>query len=319
MERLFCKGYTWGFLARKGDYVSKEAEYSMKRLKDDGCEWICLAVVAYQDTFASTEIKYIFGQTPSDMEIMYAIRLAKSMGLKVCLKPMVNCRDNVWRAKINFPQEQGYWDRWFKSYFGYMLHYAELAEAEKCEMLCTGCEMTGMDMQEKFCRELIKQVRNKYNGIIMHNVNHEQEYTAKWLDCVDVVGISGYYPLTTDDDLSKEKMISSWQRVKKLLSEVSLHYSKPVMFAEIGMRNEQGCSKYPWDFKMPRVEDAQGEQADFYESVMEVFWDEPWFAGFFWWDWRAKLPSGERLAQDRDFGIYGKQAENVLRDWYLNK
>jgi len=316
MDRLFCKGYTWGFFARKGDYTSPEAEFSMKRLKEDGCDWICIAVCAFQDTFSSTEIKHIYGRMPSDMEVIYAIRMAKSLGLKVCLKPMVNCLDHVWRARINFPHEGGYWEKWFKSYFAFMLYYAEIAQAEGCEMLCTGCEMTGMDMQEKFCRELISEVRKVYSGIIMHNVNHGQEYTAKWLDCVDVVGISGYYPVTTDDDMSREKMISSWKRVCEKLKDVSEFYKKPVMFAEIGMRNEKGCSKYPWDFKMPYVEDAQQEQADFYDSVMEVFWDEPWFAGFFWWDWKAVLPQGERLAQNRDFGVYGKLAEETLKKWY---
>lgn len=317
MQRLFCKGYTWGFYARKGDYTTPEAEFSMKRLKADGADWVCIAVCAFQDTFASTEIKHIYGRMPSDMEVIHAIRMAKSLGLKVCLKPMVNCLDQVWRARIGFPQEGGYWEKWFRSYFSFMLYYAEIAQAEGCEMLCTGCEMTCMDMQEKFCRQLIEEVRKVYTGIVMHNVNHGQEYTAKWLDCVDVVGISGYYPVTTADDLSKEKMISSWKKVKDKLKEVSEYYKKPVMFAEIGVRNEKGCSRYPWDFKMPYVEDAQQEQADFYDSVMEVFWDEPWFSGFFWWDWKAVLPQGEFIERNRDFGVYGKLAENVLKKWYL--
>lgn len=319
MERLFCKGYTWGAFARKGDYATPEAEYSLKRLREDGCEWICLAVCAYQDTYYSTEIKHVYGMMPSDNEVIHAIRLAKSLGMKVCLKPMVNCRDGVWRARINFPQEGGYWEKWFRSYSNYILYYAEIAQAEGCEMLCTGCEMTGMDMQEGYCRKLIEEVRKVYHGTIMHNVNHGQEYTAKWLDCVDVVGISGYYSLTTDEDLSKEKMISSWEKVREKLAKVSEHYNKPVMFAEIGMRNEKGCSKYPYDFSKPNIEESQQEQADFYDSAMRVFWDVPWFSGFFWWDWKAKLPQGEKLKNNRDFGVYGKLAENVLKDWYLNK
>lgn len=104
----------------------------------------------------------LFGFTQTDEDIIHAINMAKSMNLKVCLKPVVNCMDKNWRARINFPPDnKKYWDKWFESYNNFMIHYAKIAERTACEMLCTGCEMEGMDKQTERCRKLIKTVQKK--------------------------------------------------------------------------------------------------------------------------------------------------------------
>ena len=317
MDRLFCKGYTWGWCARKGDFQSQEGIYSMERLHSNGLNWICITVNAYQETFASTEIFPLFGVTQTDEDVIFAINKAKSLGMKVCLKPVVNCLDRAWRAKINFPSETNYWEKWFKSYNAFMLYYAEIAEKTNCEMLCTGCEMDGMDTQANYCIDLINNVRKIYSGIVMHNINHGDELKYTWLSEVDLIGVSGYYRVSTPTDHSKEQMMSVWNEKKKVLFRAHKKYGKPIMFAEIGVRNEQGCTEYPWDFhNRPERPIDEDEQARFYDSVMECFWDEPWFSGFFWWDWRAKLPAEDKANQDRDFGIYKKKAEKVLKEWY---
>ena len=38
--------------------------------------------------------------------------------------------------------------------------------------------------------------------------------------------------------------------------------------------------------------------------------------GWCWWEWPAHLYNKEDAANDREFCIYGKQAEGVLREWY---
>lgn len=318
MERLFCKGYTWGWCAKRGDFQSPEGVYSMERLHSNGLDWICITVNAYQETFASTRIFPLFQLTQSDDDVIFAIKKAKSLGMRVCLKPVVNCLDRAWRAKINFPDEEThYWDDWFRSYTNFMTYYAEMAEKTGCEMLCTGCEMAGMDSQAERCVELIKKVRKIYGGIIMHNINHGDELKFPWLSAVDVIGISGYYRVSTPDDHSSEQMLKVWNEKKAVMEAAHKLYNRPIMFAEIGVRNEQGCTEYPWDFhNRPEKPIDEDEQARFYETALETFWDVPWFSGFFWWDWRAKLPSPESANKDRDFGIYMKKAESVLKKWY---
>ncbi len=321
-ERLFCKGYTWGFFSGPGEMMTEAAEHSMKRLAENGLDWICIPVNAWQETFYSTRVFSLYGRTQTDAEIRHAISMAKSLGLKVCLKPMVNCLDHAWRARIDFPAEEycEYWERWFASYRNFMCYYARMAEETGCEMLCTGCEMAGMDKQTAYCRDMIAAVRDCYHGILMHNINHGDELAFPWLDSVDVIGISGYYPVTTPGDRSPEQMRKSWQGVRERLAACHEKYQKPVMFAEIGVRNEQGCTAYPWDFKnRPELPTDEQEQADFYETAMEATWELPWFAGYFWWDWKAVLPPESEAKNNRDFTVYGKLAEQTLRRWYTGQ
>ena len=318
-KELFCKGYTWGFFSREGELLTEAAEISMKRLASNGLDWICIPVNAWQETFASTTVFSMYGLTQTDEEIIHVVKMAKSFGLKVCLKPMVNCLDRSWRARIDFPNEEycDYWEKWFRSYNNFMLHYAKLAEKLGCEMLCTGCEMAGMDKQSSYCLDMISKVREVYSGIIMHNINHGDEFRFDWLSAVDVIGISAYYPVTDSEHKGIETMRLRWAEVVKRLEKCHEHYGKPLMFAEIGVRNEEGCTAYPWDFKdRPDKKLDEQEQSDFYESAMEATWDIPWFCGYFWWDWKAVIPTEDKAKENRDFTVYGKLAEKTLKKWY---
>ena len=318
MDRLFCKGYTWGWCSRSGDYQKKAARKSMERLASNGLDWICITVNVFQETFYSTRIFPLYGFTQTDEDVIHAITMAKEMGLKVCLKPVVDCLDRNWRARINFPIDNPkYWDDWFKSYTHYITHYAKIAERTGCEMFCTGCEMEGMDKQTERCKKMIKAVRRCYHGLIMHNVNHGDETKSSWLTDVDVVGISAYYTVSTPEDRSLDMMKKLWLTKLDILEAAHKLYNKPIMFAEIGVRNERGCTMYPYDFRhRPDVPMDEDEQADFYESAMWATWDKPWFAGYFWWDWKAIIPPEEKAHENRDFTVYGKKAEKVLRKWY---
>lgn len=319
-ERLFCKGYTWGFFSGSGAFQTPEAERSMELLAANGLDWICIPVNCFQETYYSLNVVSLFGRTQTDDDVIFAIKKAKSLGLKVCLKPMVDCLDRAWRARIDFPPENPtYWERWFASYTRFMLHYAAIAEKTGCEMLCTGCEMAGMDSQTDYCLNLIAEVRKVYSGLVMHNVNHGDEMRFPWLSAVDVIGVSAYYPCTSPDDRSLERMKSVWNEKAKMIERAHEYYGKPIMFAEIGVRNERGCTQYPWDFKhRPDTPLDEQEQADFYEAAISTTYDKEWFAGYFWWDWKAILPPIEKARENRDFTCYGKKAEQVLKKWYTS-
>ena len=47
-------------------------------------------------------------------------------------------------------------------------------------------------------------------------------------------------------------------------------------------------------------------------SCMEVFKDDPYFAGVFWWDWPTFLPK----KHGADFYIIDKKAEDYLQQFY---
>lgn len=318
MNRLFCKGFTWGFMARTGEFQTKEAEQSMERLAADGCDWICIPVNCWQEHYYSRHIFSLFGRTQSDADIRTAVEKAHSLGMKVCFKPMIDCLDSAWRAHIDFPEQiPEAWDEWFSSFDDFILYYSDMAEALSCEMLCFACEMNGMYRQGGHCRETVKKIREVYHGPLMIDLNHGDEFEPDWLDCVDILGISAYYPVTDGNNCSYETQAEGWKPWVDHITRLHEKWDKPVLFAEVGVRSERGCTADPanFDYKYDEPVDEK-EQADFYRTCMEATKDLPFFSGYFWWDWKAVLPPLETMHEDLDFAIYGKEAEKVLKEAY---
>src|SRR4051794_24734239 len=101
-ESGFVAGMTWGWVGTRGTWSTPEAEQSMNAMADLNVNWVTIAFQAVQSTAHTTDIDFTSEQTVSDEEVRWAIRKATSLGLKVCLKPVINCADGTWRAFIGF-------------------------------------------------------------------------------------------------------------------------------------------------------------------------------------------------------------------------
>ncbi|MFC3341492.1 glycosyl hydrolase family 53 [Paenibacillus abyssi] len=323
MERLFIRGMTWGWGSKRGDYRTEAAADSMRRLKETGSEWIALSFWTWQETVHSTQIPFDYGYTVTDRDIEAAVREARQNGLKICLKPVVNSHDGIWRAHIGFPEEESggpsYWDRWFESYTNFLVHYAELAEELGCEMFCVGCEMLKTESQTARWTNTIARVREVYSGPLIYNANHGKEEGVAWFDQVDVIGTSAYYPVGSVPGDTEENMIAKWLPVREKMERLHRKFNKPVVFMEIGCRSAHGCATMPWDYMHRGLPYDEEEQANFYSSVLKVFWDQPWFGGFFWWDWSVNLYPLSEAKTNRGFDIYGKRAGEILTEWYTSR
>ena len=315
---MFIKGFTYGFDGRRGAYQSPEAALSMERLAALGGDWAALAFTVLQDSFSSTLIRPDYRYTVTDKDVITAVNKLHDLGLKVCMKPMVNCADGVWRANIAFPEreigDKDYWKEWFSSYTAFLCHYAEIAEEFGCEMFCVGCEMLGTEHKEELWRNAISEVRKIYSGPLVYNTNHGKEFGVKWWDAVDYIGTSAYFGVGKVPGDTAENMCSEWKRECSRLAELSeANGGKQIIFMEIGCRSAKGCAMMPYDFSHREFPYDEDEQANFYESCFRATWDLPWFAGYFWWDWYTKIPQRD---PEMGFSIVGKKAEQVVREWY---
>ncbi len=321
------KGYTYGFDSRKGMFKDPRSLESMTRMTQMGTNWVALAFTVLQDKFSSTKFGFDFRFNSPDREIELAIDNLHNLGNKVCLKPMVNCADGVWRAHISFPdkefpiipgkpQPKSYWDEWFSCYSAFMLHYAEIAEYKGCEMLCIGCEMLGTEQRVVEWRKLIADIRAIYSGKLVYNTNHGCEDGIEWFDALDYIGTSAYYRIPRADDSTVDDMVKLWDKPKEKIKAVCEKFGKKIIFMEIGCRSARGCADMPWDFTHPDLPHDEDEQAMFFESALKAMSNEPYFAGFFWWDWNTFLLPDDKIATDRGFGIYGKKTERLLTDFY---
>lgn len=305
----YVNGMTWGWTGIRGTWSGPEAEFSMERMAEMNVNWTALALSAVQATPQSTEIPFREEPTVTDDEVRWAIRKAKQLGLKVCLKPVVNVGNGTWRAHISFFDEEvpgePSWAEWFRSYGEFIRHYAVIAEEEGCEMLCIGCEMVQADKREAEWRSLIADVRSVYGGLITYNCDKYQEDRLTWWDAVDIISSSGYYP------------IDQWEAQLDRIEDTVKKWNKPFFFMEAGCPSREGSAARPNDWSLPGGP-SEAEQERYYEAMFAACAQRDWMQGYMLWDWPARLYDAQEASENDDYCMYGKRAAGTVQRFYAS-
>lgn len=301
-------GITFGFMSQRGDWQDPMSRESLRMMKEElAASHVILPITVTQAHPQSTKIDWQSDNVLIDAEVKGMIAYAQGIGLKVILKPMVNVADGTWRAHINFfdydvPCEPT-WSQWFDSYREYLNHYAKLAEETGCVMLVIGCELVNSDRREAQWREIISQIRQHYNGLLTYNCDKYQENNLTWWDAVDVISSSGYYP------------IDKWEQELDRIEQVVNHYQKPFFFCEVGCPSREGSQYLPNDWSFSG-EVSMIAQSRWFEKMFTACDKRNWIQGFGIWDWKARLYSREMALKDDDYGVYGKPAAAIIREFY---
>lgn len=296
-------GMTWGWVGTRGTWATAAASTSMALMAAHNVTWTAIAYAAEQSHIFSTEIPFEQAPTVTDDEIVWAIRNAHGLGMKVVLKPVVNVADGTWRAHIGFFDEdvpnEPTWAEWFASYERYLLHAARIAEAEGCEMLCIGCETVRADAREAQWRDLIAKVRTAYTGVITYNCDKYQEDRVGWWDAVDVISSSGYYP------------IDQWAAQLDRIEQVVAASGRPFMFMEAGCPSREGSPALPNDWGLAGAPSGSA-QRDYYAAMFDACRARPWVRGLMLWDWPAQLYAPADAAANDDYCPYAKPAGALM-------
>jgi len=305
----FNKGvvYTSWSGAELGSIVS---DLTLVYLKKLGVRHVAIMVPTYQERANSTKIvthDFMDGDTPTDKALTHAIKTCRSLGLKVTLKPHVDCLDGTFRGDI-IPSVP-----WFDSYKKMIMRYARLAEAEKAEMFAVGTELesTTYERWGSNWRDIILAVKDVYKGRLIYSANWTEYEDVPFWDLMDFVGIDAYFPLTDSLNPTGVELQVAWSAVAdsigNWLTEKGL--AKGVIFTELGYASSDGTNKQPWA-TLSNPED-QKEQADCLDAALSVLSKRPWFKGMYLWQY---------FPQDRwsplGFPVKGKLAEDVLKKWY---
>lgn len=301
------KGFTFRLVPSKlQTFAGEETKKSLRLLKDStATDTAVIAIIALQDTAHSEDIDFTGAHMPKDEELIEIINYCKELGLNVILKPMVNCKNGVWRAHINFFDKEvpcePKWSNWFRSYYEYQLHYAKIAEKTDCKMLIIGCELVQTERKEEYWRGLIEKIRNVYTGLLTYNTDKYQEEMVKWWDELDVISSSGYYP------------INQWEENLDRIEKVVKYYDKPFFFAECGCPSRTGSSLIPNDWTHEGSLNLE-EQSKYYKTMFEVCRKREWVGGFVCWDWVSNLMEEEPI--NDGYSVYKKPAANVIKHYY---
>ncbi|MDE6364142.1 MAG: 1,4-beta-xylanase [Lachnospiraceae bacterium] len=308
MQFTNIRGITFAPFAPAGSLTRDGARQSLRLMKErTDADFIILVPGGLQDTPQSEKISYTSEYTMTDDELKQFIDFALSIGLRVALKPTVNCRNGTWRAHINFFDEdvpcEPKWGNWFDSYMEFQNHYAGIAQESGCEMHIAGCEMVMAERRSAEWRRTIAEIRSVFKGLVSYNTDKYQEHNVTWWDCVDVISSSGYYP------------IGDWERQLDRIEAVVVKYQKPFFFAEAGCMSVAGSQHVPNDWTVQGAADLTG-QAAWYQEMFRACSRRDWVRGFALWSWTDRLYDASDAAKRRDYELYAKPAEKIVQENY---
>ena len=302
----FLNAYTFGFCEKRGFTQGSAWKESLRLMaRSTGCNAVILPVCAWQDHTYSVKMDTDHPDVMSAEDVKNVCDFSRELGLRVVLKAMVNCRDGYWRAYIRFfdqevPVEPG-WTEWFHAWTAHVLNVARMAEENRADLFCIGCEMVGTDHRETEWRALIREVRKVYRGPITYNCDKYQEDHISWWDAVDIISSSGYYPI---NDLPGQ-----FSRIRRAAEKAG----KPFVFMECGCPSRGGSEHRPNDWRFGTGTSTEAQRA-WYRAFIDEIRKNPFVRGTGWWDWPAGRLYPEYAGEDDNgYCTFGKPANQLIK------
>jgi hypothetical protein len=235
---------------------------------------------------------------------------ARSLGLRVALKPHVNINDGTWRGLIT-PTDPS---AWWASYNAMIDHYADLARQGGASLLVVGTELKSMSPDTARWRDLIAGVRSRFQGQLTYAASSKEFDHVNFWDALDYIGVDAYFALTNKIGDTTSNLVwhwTSWGWKSQLVNE-SFSWGKPVLFTEIGYRSTPDTALHPGFHGNSGDADFAAQQRA-YEAFYQAFQNEGWFAGVYWWRWSAEL--GKPQGWEEDYPPLDKPAEQTMKFW----
>lgn len=329
------RGVTFGFYARNGVLGSDWARREVDHMAELNVGHVVLTPTVMQENSHTTRQYRDFEVTPNDYELYQIIEYMKSKGIEVTLRPMLETQDGSGRLQVWFQPDReripgrasDHWKRWFDSMILRSRHYAKIAADTGCARYGLDSELDRTIQQADGWKACIAAVREVFSGTVtschtthcglidwekqMENPNH-------WWRDLDELQMSCYEVGADAPGWSVEQMIEKLKPGRDRFRKIAEAYGKPISFGECGCTCSYGGAMSPSGWKGEGGYSPM-EQANYLEAVLSVFWDEPWWAGVYWWKWdeqNVRPAFSSDPAGDKGFTVYGKPAGEVMKQWF---
>lgn len=305
----FVRGVALGLFAREADYPYGAA---LREIRALGASHVLFVAHWWQQDVRATRIAADPAKTIPDARLAALMAEARAVGLKVFLMPMLGLarkRPMEWRGVIR-PRDGAAWRR---SYRRFLLHYARLAAASGADVLSVGSELSSVDRDRRFWRDLIGRVRRVFRGQLTYSANWDRYPSVRFWDLLDYVGIAAYFEVGRGlEALTEDAIVARWKGVRAELADLRARLRRriPVLFTEIGYPARRGGCAFPWNGSLATPVDP-AEQRLCYRAALRAWKGDPLLGGVFFWIWWG--PGGPR---DGGYTPRGKPALRVVEEWF---
>jgi len=300
---------------------------AINQIAELGFNSIEIVTPAFQIDGQSHQIKIESGPNrgPKRRQLLAVLHHARQLGLTTTLMPQVlftRPRGNEWRGKIN-PHR---WQPWWNSYRNMIDYFLDIANEASVDTFCIGSELLSTERQIQQWQALIVHIRQQFKGRLTYSTNWDHYNIPAFWRNLDMIGVSGYWNLCqgaehnppTTDDLTRR-----WHEIRKKLLDFATSQERPILFTEIGYPSLPWALTDPWNYVHDdHVRADVDAQATGYASFL-VAWDDllstrpnsDRVAGVYFYAWDPYHRGGDR---DTGYGVRGKPAFNLLKQWLTN-
>jgi hypothetical protein len=275
-----------------------------------GATHVALVVSWAQPDIRSNRIARKPGVTASDRLLRRALRRARARGLATIVFPILTVdrtRTGEWRGTVA-PRSPAVW---WRSYERFILHYAAIAAAEKAEVMLVGSELGSTEGWRERWNHLIGQVKRRFDGPVAYSANWDHYHRVSFWRRLDILGVTGYFELTSDRDASVADLTRAWARQRdRLVAFAATRPGVELWLSEVGYVSRDGAATRPWDYHLATRIDLE-EQRRCYRALRAAWSGVAALRGVVIWNWY-----GAGGAADGGYTPKGKPAERVLRDWW---
>lgn len=283
---------------------------SLKRVKAAGAEWVALVPYAFCDA-ATGEIifdhpRQWWGEKPEG--IKKSILMAKSIGLKIMLKPHLWVGGQGWAGDLTFTNDS-LWTNFESDYTDYLMNYVHIADSLQVEILCVGTEIRkSTEARPEFWQKLIPIIRKEYSGKLTYAANWDEYENVSFWEELDFIGIDAYFPLSEAKNPTLQELKKGWQTPVKQMKQLSQQINKPVLFTEYGYESIDYPAKGHWNLAKDSLEVNFSAQKVAFEAIYDVLHDESWWIGGFIWKWHLT----QNGLQERTIKAYTPQNKPAM-------
>jgi hypothetical protein len=279
---------------------------------------------AFQLNGASTKIALEVGpgKSPRREDLTAVLNYARKKGLKTVLMPIVlfkSPRGNEWRGKI----QPEHWEPWWASYREIMDYFTDIANETGVSVLSVGSELLSTEKQGDQWGAEIAHIRSRFSGKLSYSTNWDHYHVPVFWKSLDMIGINGYWDLTT---MSKKtppeeaELVDRWKEIRDQVMTFGKSEDRPVMLTEIGYPSLPWGLKDPWNYVNGSDTKSTPEtQEEGYRAFL-VAWsdligakpDPKQLTGVFFYKWD---PYGDGSSSDTGYGVKGKPVYELIKKW----
>lgn len=302
---------------QKSDFSIREKQ-SIDKLVNDGYSSININIGYLQDDQVSSNIdpEPLF----DSVHVSKLMDYAASRGLKIYLRPFINCKDNSSRKEI-LPKDP---DKWFSDYDKILKTLLKNHPRDYDLYICSELDMLLLSFPGRFS-QLVQNIKETgFDGKIIHSIIFNYDLDTNKISLlnnipVDMIGIDFYVSMVHEDLDENHKFYEPKYYIDRIFDKSK----KPVIFTELGYRSIVNGASMPLSHQDKGLAVDYGLQQALYENFIKALLsDNPSTEknmGLFFWITDTPIYTDDIFlssAYSQDgYSFFGKPAESAVKEY----